>query len=109
MREVIMGKSAWFLGGGKDGQFERLAKLEVLVLVSKACFEGTAMFTGGSFGLGGQPNFAQALALVDILAFQGYAFHLLGQNQFQSDGILEIIIPINLDGQKGSLPGLQFQ
>jgi hypothetical protein len=75
-----MGKSAWFLGGGKDGQLEGLAELEVLVLVSKTCFEGTAMFAGGSFRLGSQSNFAQALALLDILAFQCYAFHLLGQN-----------------------------
>ena len=82
MREVIMGKSAWFFGGGKDGQLERLAKLEALVLVSKACFQGTAMFPGRCLCLRGQLDFTQALALVDVLTFQGYALGLLGQNQF---------------------------
>ena len=98
MREVIMGKSAWFFGGGKDGQFERLAELEVLILVSKTCFQGAAMFPGRGLRLRGQFDFTKALALVDVLAFQGYALGLLGQNQFQSDGIFEIMFPVNLDG-----------
>ena len=67
------------------------------------------MLARGSSVLRTELDFTQAFALVDVLTFQGDAFDRLGQNQFQGDGIFEIMFPVNLYGQKGSLPGLQFQ
>ena len=69
LREVIMGKSAWFSAGGENGQLKRLAEFEVLVLVPEACFQGTAVFPDGSLCLRGKLDFTEALALVDILLF----------------------------------------
>ena len=108
LREVIVGNQLGFRGG-ENGQLKRLAEFEVLVLVPEACFQGTAVLPGGCLCLRGKLDFTEALALVDILTFQGYALGLLGQNQAQGDGILEIMIPIDLDRQNGGFAGLEFK